>query len=235
MSDRFGKSELVLEFTSIGSSPAHDPTNVRGYHDSSLDGRQTPQPFGLFAFAACRLLTAHFGRCLRRRFDRHNQMKKLLIAIWPAMLAPAVAYGDIFEFSEHGNGLSSTGKSEWLLLDDERSASADPYPWGITAICDGNGGFELSIALHGIVASRPKPVKIEYTIGDRAPVAARAFALDSILTGLSGSLEAELVEAIASGQSVLLSINGESGNWTTDFEGYEPGPNKVEFVSNGCR
>ncbi len=162
-------------------------------------------------------------------------MKKLHIAIWLAAFAPGVAYSDIFEFSEHGSEHSGAGKSEWLLLDDDREASTDPYPWGITAICDGNGGHEISIALQGTVTSRPQPVGVEYTIGDGEPVAAQGFAFDSILTGLSKTLGSELAEAIASGQNILLSVVSDSGNWPTSFEGYTPDPSKVEFVSNGCR
>ncbi len=162
-------------------------------------------------------------------------MKKLLIAIWLTAFVPGVAHSDIFGFNEHGSGLSGAGKSEWLLLDDDREASSDPYPWGITAICDGNGGYEISIALHGIVSSRPQPVGVEYAIGDEEPAAAQGFAFDSILTGLSTTLESALAQAIASGQDILLRVVSDSGKWSTSFEGYVTDPSKVEFVSNGCQ
>jgi len=162
-------------------------------------------------------------------------MKKLLIAISLATLAPTVTHGDIFEFTEHAGGSSSTGKSEWFLLDDDRDTTTDPYPWGITAICDGKGGHEFSIALHGILSPRPKSVELVYAIGHGEPVATRGFALDSILTGLSGTLATDVAAAVASGQRILLSVTGDSVVWSSSFEGYATDPDKVAFVSGGCR
>ncbi len=154
-------------------------------------------------------------------------MKKLLI--WIAVLAPSPVVGDVFEFSEYG------GRSAWLLLDDDRETDADPYPWGITAACDGNGGHEFSIALHGIVSSGPGPVEMEYSIGGGEPVVTRGFALDSILTGISEALGAELTEAVASGERIVLSVPHDSALLTSSFEEYAHDRERVEFVSNGCR
>lgn len=162
-------------------------------------------------------------------------MKKLLISIWLAVLAPCMAYGDIFEFSEYGGGRSGAGKSEWLLLDDDRDPTTDPYPWGMTATCDGKGSYEFAIALHGIVSGRPRAVDVEYKVGDGETVATQGFALDSILTGLSKSLGTDLSEAVSLGLTIVLGVTGESATWSTTFEGYDPDPDRVEFVSGGCR
>jgi len=149
--------------------------------------------------------------------------------IWIAVLAPGPVLSDVFEFSEYG------GRSGWLLLDDDRETDVGPYPWGITAACDGNGGREFSIALHGFASPEPGPVEMEYSIGGGEPVATRGFALDSILTGLSESLGTELTEAVASGQRIVLSVSHDSGLLTSSFEEYAHDRERVEFVSNGCR
>lgn len=162
-------------------------------------------------------------------------MKKLFIGIWIATLASGVAHGDIFRFSEFNGESSAAGQAEWLLLDDDRDPTADPFPWGISAVCSGNGSYELSVALHGIVSRQPQRVAVTYAIGDAEPVATRGFALDSILTGFSESLMADLAEATALGQKIVLGVTGESAMWSTEFEGYDPDPDKVEFVTNGCR
>lgn len=156
-------------------------------------------------------------------------MKKLFVLIWIAVLAPGPVLGDVFEFSEYGE------RSIWLLLDDDRETDSEPYPWGITAACDGKGGHEFSIALHGILSSEPGPVEMEYSIGGGAPVITRGFALDSILTGLSETLGAELTEAVASGERIVLSVPHDSALLSSSFEEYAHDRERVEFVSNGCR
>ncbi len=162
-------------------------------------------------------------------------MKILFTAISLAALVPGVGHSDIFEFHEHEGSSSGAGKSEWLLLDDDREATADPYPWGITAICDGKGGYEFSIALHGIVSERPRAVELTYRVGEGEPIVTQGFALDSLLTGLAESFGTEVTKAVASGQRIILNVVSDSGTWSSDFEGYEPDPDRVAFVSNGCQ
>ncbi len=162
-------------------------------------------------------------------------MMKLFFAISLVAMVPHMSHSDIFGYNEYGEGNSGSVKSEWLLLDDDRDVTSDPYPWGMTATCDGNGGYEFTFALHGILTQPPGTVSVTYTIGDGEPVMTHGFALDSIITGLPDSLGTAMTKAVSTGQRIDLGVTGESGIWSTDFEGYIPDPDKVSYVSGGCQ
>ena len=162
-------------------------------------------------------------------------MRTTFIAIVLMVLAPGIGLSDTISYSGHDGSPSDIGRSAWFLLDDDRGTTTYPFPWGISASCNGRGRYEFSIALHGVVSTRPRYVDVTYRIGDGERVVTRSVAFDSTLTGFPDSSMTEIINAVASGQRIQLSVATASATWFSTFDEYQPDPDKVIFVLNGCR